>query len=489
MNGNSNFKIQLLSQTKKVAFVFFLLISFTPSFSQQTPIYNQYFINPYLFNPAMVGESGETNLFFLYRNQWAGIEGSPETQVLTVDGRLKNRNVGIGISIFNDITNVIGRTSGSLTAAYRFNITKDQIISLGMSTLIIQNRIFFDRLIAEDVTDPGLMNELNQQTAFDLNFGFNYTRKNLKIGVAIDQLLQDRVNFRNASQLQSISYTHVRHYIGIFTYDYQIREKFTVKPILVARLVQGLSPQYDFNMVVKYDNRIWLSAAYRHQIGIGGSLGFHFDDQFTIGYAYEFPNSDLSVLGTGTHEFTLGLTMFSKSSRDMKGNRDKYKRNKNLSNYKTTKEKSEKISQLQQEKEQYRNDLQQTESLINRQQLEILKLRQTILDLQGDMKILKQSSQYTLGQKQENSKKANYYLVIGAFRKLENAKTFQKIVKREGKINASVIQNENDSWYLIYTEKLTEFSNLDKKISNLERGEIADLIVGKPWIFRKTQSE
>ncbi|MEM9327133.1 MAG: type IX secretion system membrane protein PorP/SprF [Bacteroidota bacterium] len=65
--------------------------------AQQTPLYSQYFLNPYLYNPATVGFDGEAKAFFLYRKQWVGVEGAPETQAFTIDGQLKNERVGLGL--------------------------------------------------------------------------------------------------------------------------------------------------------------------------------------------------------------------------------------------------------------------------------------------------------------------------------------------------------------------------------------------------------
>ena len=164
----------------------------TNAFCQQTPIYSQYFLNPYLFNPSKVGASEYTQAFFFYRNQWAGVEGSPETQALTIDGKLKNEQVAVGVSFFNDITNIIGRTNGSLTGAYRFKVAEDQQVSFGMSLQLVQNRIYFDRIVVDDIDDPNLLNEQSQQTAFDANFGLSYEWKRIEFGFAVDQLFQKR---------------------------------------------------------------------------------------------------------------------------------------------------------------------------------------------------------------------------------------------------------------------------------------------------------
>ncbi|MEM6830389.1 MAG: PorP/SprF family type IX secretion system membrane protein [Bacteroidota bacterium] len=459
------------------------------STAQQTPIYSQYFLNPFLFNPAKAGASGPTRAFFLYRNQWAGVEGSPETQAVTIDGRLKNEQIGLGFTLFNDVTNVIGRINGSLTGAYRFHITDNQRVSFGMSLQLIQNRIFFDRIVAEDITDPNLLNQVDQKTSFDANFGFSYQWEKLEFGLAADQLLQNEVNFENASQFQSINYTYVRHYIAMLSYEHELNDRLSVKPILINRLVSGRSSQFDANVVLTYDKKVWLSGAYRHAIGVGGSVGFHFDDQFTIGYAYEFPNSDLSILGTGTHEFVFGIKFNKGGTRSSTSNAtgSSFRRKDLKSIQDENQEQFEKISQLEQDKERRKSDQEQTEALIDRQEIEILRLKQTILELQGDMEELQQETNYVPTKKSRPNDEANYYLVVGAFRELGNAKAFQKIIKREGKLDARVIQNQQATWYLIYTEELQEkdLKRINAKIKALEKGPIGTLLVGTPWVFEK----
>ena len=62
--------------------------------AQQIPLYSQYQMNPFLYNPARTGEREHTYLYGIYRRQWTDIAGSPETIALTVDGPLKSKKKG-----------------------------------------------------------------------------------------------------------------------------------------------------------------------------------------------------------------------------------------------------------------------------------------------------------------------------------------------------------------------------------------------------------
>ena len=89
------------------------------------------------------------------------------------------------------------------------------------------------------------------------------------------------------------------------------------------------------------------------------------------------------------------------------------------------------------------------------------------------------------GQEDTLDSQAKYYLIVGAFRELANAKSFQKIIKREGSIDSKVIQNDKQTWFLIYTEEIENPRQANKRIKALEKSSISDLIVGTPWIFKK----
>ena len=65
--------------------------------AQEQQVYSQFFMNPYVYNPAYAGVEGHTAVFVMYRNQWAGIEGSPNIAHVAFHTPLKGgMSVGAG---------------------------------------------------------------------------------------------------------------------------------------------------------------------------------------------------------------------------------------------------------------------------------------------------------------------------------------------------------------------------------------------------------
>jgi hypothetical protein len=67
---------------KKILILTIVLYTSVSSFAQQLPLYSNYFFTPYMYNPALSGKSGDTELSIVHRRQWTGIQGSPETSAI-----------------------------------------------------------------------------------------------------------------------------------------------------------------------------------------------------------------------------------------------------------------------------------------------------------------------------------------------------------------------------------------------------------------------
>jgi len=88
-------------------FIFLLLLS-PVLVAQQIPQFTQYLDASAYFNPAFVGLQEGIQFTAFHRTQWQGYAPStgvgvaPTTQLITLQGRFKSKNIGYGLSIVND---------------------------------------------------------------------------------------------------------------------------------------------------------------------------------------------------------------------------------------------------------------------------------------------------------------------------------------------------------------------------------------------------
>ena len=444
--------------------------------AQQTPLYAQYYLNPYLYNPAMAGAKEEPGAYFLYRKQWAGIDGAPETQVFTLDGKLDKHPVGLGLTFFNDVTNIIGRTGGVLTGAYQVQLASEHTLRFGLSLSAARNRIFFDRINAEDVSDPNLLNVVDQKTAFESNAGLAYNYQNLHVAFAAEQLFQNSLLYRNEALFRTLNYTLVRHYYTSLYYILKVAPELEIQPMLMIRTVQGLRSQLDFNTVLSWKKTVWANANYRHGIGAGFSLGWALDEQFVFGYAYEFPTTDLNILGNATHEFVLGLRLNRGTYSPLAGKNSATPAGLSAADY-------EKMDALSQQNELLGERQQKLEAKLNEQNEELRLLREIVSGYEQELaeaisKLQANPAQIT------SEEKGPYYLVVGALRTLENAKLLQRIIKREAGLDTRVVQSASGTWYFVYIREFNSVAEGTGQIEELLKSPARPYIIGNPWIYK-----
>ena len=428
-------------------------------FAQQTPFYGQYFINHYLYNPAMVGLEPDPKAFFLYRQQWAGIEGAPETQAFTLDGRLKNRKIGLGLTFFNDVTNILGKYSIALSASYTVDLADNQQLAFGLSAFAIQNRIFFDRVRVANNNDPNILSQFDSKTTYEANAGIRYSWKKLRLGFAIDQFFQNEVTLQDPSKFESLNFSFVRHYATSVQYDHKLSQDLTLSPLVLIRTVQGLPSQFDGNLTLKYKDGYWVNFGYRHTIGMGFSAGMTIDDFLSIGYTYEIPTTDLQIIGAPSHEVTMGIKL--------RSFRDKLKLNR------AERERNPLDSELP-------DSTEINYEILDRQQQEIEELRMLNDQLSIDLEQMKADFGW---EAENNDAVVDFYIVAGSFRKLKNAKRYQKILYREAGLTTRLLEEEG--WYLVYTSKLSTPQKARTRAKRLGKSKAKPFLFGKPWVYKK----
>lgn len=494
--------------------------------AQQTPIFNNYFVNPYILNPALAG-AGETTVFMDFRKQWDGIIGAPESQMITVDGALSNQKTGLGFTAYNDLTNVFSRVSGMFTFAQQFNFSEKHHIRLGLSGGITQNKIQFDKINAEDPTESVIMTNNQNATAFDGIFGFSYSLHNLKLGFVANQLLESSFEYESSFTERQLDFGFIRHYSATMSYDFKIKDDWELSPILLLRSAQGVKAQFDGNLKLAYQKVVWMNLAYRHNVAYAISLGGVIDNKIIAGYTYELPSTQLANHSSGSHEIILGYRIGKSSGqgglseRQLKKIQDAqdelYEKTDFLEqeNEKQDKEIEEQkikldnfIDGLEQWKDSVRLDEDALRKFIEENEFQMKgNGTESNQNNSGNNQTANSDGSSNQNQQDDGSKPNSdddkddqsgrdnlneeldpshfqYYVIVGACRKLNQAKDFQKIVLREYELSTKVVRNSRDTWYLIYSAEINSVKEAKKELKKARASDTKGIYFGKPWIYR-----
>ena len=126
---------------KKVYLIILILFVAVPATAQQLPQFTQYMYNTISINPAYAGSRDGFSVTALNRNQWAGINGAPNTQTLSIHSPLRNDKVGLGLSVINDKAGYENYTYLYSDFSYRLDLSADVSLNLGLLWMIHSFRI------------------------------------------------------------------------------------------------------------------------------------------------------------------------------------------------------------------------------------------------------------------------------------------------------------------------------------------------------------
>ena len=276
--------------------------------AQQVPFSSQYYANPFVINPAFTGNHENVNAFLTHRSQWTGIAGSPQTSYLTVDGPVEDKNIGLGLNFYSDVTDITSRTAGFVNYSYKLKINDDNHLYFGAAVGVINNRIDFSKAVVRDANDPYLFTESQSKAAFSGDFGMAYTWKKLEVGFCAPQIVGNKITYKKTDNENSY-YTLARHYQGTVKYVFDlVKEKeITIYPLAMVRFATGSVIQYDMNVVADWKSKGWVGVTYHSNYAVAVSGGVRYKN-LAIGYAYDIGIGKVKKYTGSTSELLLSYT-------------------------------------------------------------------------------------------------------------------------------------------------------------------------------------
>jgi len=320
---------------KRLYIAFLLLVSVGSTvFTQQLPLYSQFFMTRFLINPARAGAYGATSIELTAREQWVGFKGAPSTHALAFQSRLVKKSymggmrsarskgaskgggsrVGFGGYIFNDKSGLIDYSGVQGTYAYHVRIKKSQL-SFGVSANIFQFRLDEENIILYDKNDQ-LLNDNKKVFYFpDAAVGVYYVFPRFYSGISATNLFQSSIKFGNVSFKES---QVKRHYYGMCGYNIKLDKKYSVEPSVLIKSDEQFRMQADLNVRGFFMNNYWGGLSYRTSsfnnvdvmdLGAVVFLAGVSIEQFQFGYAFDLNMNSIQKYNYGSHEINLGVTL------------------------------------------------------------------------------------------------------------------------------------------------------------------------------------
>lgn len=290
---------------KKLNITFLLIIVIANSgLSQQDPLSSQYMFNTLSFNPGISGISGMICATALNRQQWVGFKGAPSTTVFSISAPVSpfHINSGVGLIVESDNLGFDKDISLSGSYAYLMDLGQGKLglgLTLGMlnKTLAPNWQIPTGDSHTPPSGDPLIPENKESYVAFDAGIGAYYKTDKYYAGLSITHINQPKIKYSKGTPYIS------RHYYITAGYTIQLpNPSFELLPSVFA-FSDGKVAQVSINTLVRYNKKVWGGVSYRAGDAITGMIGVELYNGIRIGYAYDFPMSDIRKSTNGSHEF------------------------------------------------------------------------------------------------------------------------------------------------------------------------------------------
>ena len=288
---------------KRIAIVFILLYTCSIDlYSQQDPHYTQYSYNMNIVNPAYAGSRGTLSISALYRTQWVGLDGSPETATFAIHAPV-GKNLGMGFSVISDEIGPVKEQNIYADFSYTVSTSEEGRLAFGLKGgITLQDIGLVSLLLPQDPNDPLFADNVHENYP---NFGagiYYYTEK-FYAGISAPNLLETVHFEKEGGTLAKAS--EKMHYFVTTGYVFDLSETLKFKPSVMAKAVSGSPLSLDVSANILMNERLELGLNYRLDDSLSGMVNFGVTPDLRIGYAYDYTTTNLGDFNSGTHEIFL----------------------------------------------------------------------------------------------------------------------------------------------------------------------------------------
>lgn len=397
---------------------------------QNYPVYNSYYINPYLYNPAEAA-TDYAYVFVNHRQQWTNIEGAPVLTTVNFNTRLDNTRAGIGVKLSSYKRGLLNTSDAMFTYAYGIGLSEKSRLYFALSGGAITNNINMDEA---DLSDPAVANYLTDNIQPTGNFGLMFrSESGFNFGVALPQLFVPK--FNSAASFDNTSISPLDNAIVSAYYRKKLSGKMVnrrrkgvnrkvktdesyapLEVYVMYKYAKAGNSQAEALVKLNLSQSFWLGAGYRQAYGLSGSLGLAIG-KFLMSYSYEPGSQPEPAFSQGSHEIQLGLR---------------------LGDLKSFRKKSPiLLSRLRQQAE-HRSS----------------RFRQEIPPLNNAIQMT-------------TVEKTKYYVVIKVFSDFKSADNYKQELRGE-KYNANVFYYEKDRKYYVHVLETQKSSEAHQEVRNLK---------------------
>lgn len=299
---------KLVRQTGLLGVLIFFFLA--RSFGQAEPISTQYMFNMQPVNAAYAGMWEKIGFSSLVRKQWAGINRSPLTQIISFHSPTKNKRVGLGLNVTNDRYALENKLSIFGDYAYEISLTPQTHLRMGLKFGFVNynNPLTQYQLYPDDEYDYAYAQDVDLNFLPNFGLGAFLYEENYYISLSIPKLIKNNYtaninNYDLEAQVQTV-YLGAGYIFRFITLNYLV-----FKPTVMLTAHRGLPLQYDIAANFLINHKVWLGLMNRSGNALSFISQWIFDNNLRLGFAMDLTYNEIFPYQYGTYEITLGFDM------------------------------------------------------------------------------------------------------------------------------------------------------------------------------------
>ncbi len=287
---------------KQFVFIGALLISGL-IFGQQAPHFTQFMYNMNVVNPAYAGIKNGLAGGLLYRTQWTGFDGNPQSITFNLHSSVGEK-MGLGLSAYNDQFGFVKQNNIKLDYSYKLEVGSNKYLALGLNLGLWNHMVNLTDLAAIHPGDPLLTTDIKD---YQLSYGVGllFYSDHYYVGLSVPNLNTTAFH----SNLQKWTKGNVIHYFFTGGYVFDLNNNFKFKPNFMLYQALGAPLAVDLNANLFMYDKVELGVSYRLNDSFSGLINFMITPNIRVGYAYDRTISDMKLFSPNTHEIFLNFIL------------------------------------------------------------------------------------------------------------------------------------------------------------------------------------
>ncbi len=287
---------------KRIVTLFLLSAIAFGGMGQQRPIQSLYMFDPLLLNPAYAGTQLQLSATAVYRNQWVNFAGAPKTFTATTHMGFKQNRVGLGLIAGKDQIGVHDETSLYFAYSYKLPLSrfnKNEFLSFGVQGGFNALRSDYTLTISREDDKYGVFRSFNP------NFGAGvfYRNKSTYVGFSVPYFLNSEIlSVQTAFESSARRY---RYYYVTGGFTKKLSNSVKIMPSALIRIQDKAPLTLDATLITVLYDVVGLGVSYRWTDSFIGLFELQLNENFHVGYAYDFTSSDIRTYSNGTHEIMI----------------------------------------------------------------------------------------------------------------------------------------------------------------------------------------